>query len=196
MEKNLIEVLYDFLVQPSTSQLVEEILIQFITIFFSILPVFALAIGIYQRLKNKDGQEIKKHTINSILEELKILQTALNNPEFKPIAWESPQKRFSGNWILMETDSFDGSVNSGNFTFLSPNLQNTLSSLYLRIKNNNFLYFQVAKFYTTNTYQSNTVDIIAIKITEDMNDNILEIHGKIKDVIPKLETAKKYSRYL
>jgi hypothetical protein len=38
--------------------------------------------------------------------------------------------------------------------------------------------------------------MVATKIVEDMNENILEIREEIKDLIPKLETAKKYSRYL
>lgn len=193
---NIIDALYDFLVQLSASPFAEEILIQFIAIFLSVLAVFALAVSIYKNLKNKDSQIIKKHTIDSILEELTILQTALNNLKFKPILWDNVQKHFIGNWILMESDSFESSVNSGNFTLLSPNLQNTLSRLYLGIKNNNFLYFQVSEFYTTNAYLSNTVDTIATKIAENMNENILEIRNEIKDVIPKLETAKKYSRYL
>jgi len=193
---NIIDALYDFLVQLSASPFAEEILIQFIAIFLSVLAVFALAVSIYKNLKNKDSQIIKKHTIDSILEELTILQTALNNLKFKPILWDNVQKHFIGNWILMESDSFESSINSGNFTLLSPNLQNTLSRLYLGIKNNNFLYFQVSEFYTTNAYLSNTVDTIATKIAENMNENILEIRNEIKDVIPKLETAKKYSRYL
>ena len=193
---NIIDALYDFLVQLSASPFAEEILIQFIAIFLSVLAVFALAVSIYKNLKNKDSQIIKKHTIDSILEELTILQTALNNLKFKAISWDNVQKHFIGNWILMESDSFESSVNSGNFTLLSPNLQNTLSRLYLGIKNNNFLYFQVSEFYTTNAYLSNTVDTIATKIAENMNENILEIRNEIKDVIPKLETAKKYSRYL
>ena len=193
---NIIDALYDFLVQLSASPFAEEILIQFIAIFLSVLAVFALAVSIYKNLKNKDSQIIKKHTIDSILEELAILQTALNNLKFKTISWDNVQKHFIGNWILMESDSFESSINSGNFTLLSPNLQNTLSRLYLGIKNNNFLYFQVSEFYTTNAYLSNTVDTIATKIAENMNENILEIRNEIKDVIPKLETAKKYSRYL
>ena len=193
---NIIDALYDFLVQLSASPFAEEILIQFIAIFLSVLAVFALAVSIYKNLKNKDSQIIKKHTIDSILEELTILQTALNNLKFKAISWDNVQKHFIGNWILMESDSFESSINSGNFTLLSPNLQNTLSRLYLGIKNNNFLYFQVSEFYTTNAYLSNTVDTIATKIAENMNENILEIRNEIKDVIPKLETAKKYSRYL
>lgn len=193
---NIINTLYDFLVQLSASPFAKEILIQFIAIFLSVLAVFALAVSIYKNLKNKDSQIIKKHTIDSILEELTILQTALNNLKFKAISWDNVQKHFIGNWILMESDSFESSVNSGNFTLLSPNLQNTLSRLYLGIKNNNFLYFQVSEFYTTNAYLSNTVDTIATKIAENMNENILEIRNEIKDVIPKLETAKKYSRYL
>src|SRR3990172_4927290 len=193
---NIINTLYDFLVQLSASPFAEEILIQFIAIFLSVLAVFALAVSIYKNLKNKDSKIKKKHTIDSILEELTILQTALNNLKFKPILWDNVQKHFIGNWILMESDSFESSINSGNFTLLSPNLQNTLSRLYLGIKNNNFLYFQVSEFYTTNAYLSNTVDTIATKIAENMNENILEIRDEIKDVIPKLETAKKYSRYL
>lgn len=193
---NIIDTLYDFLVQLSASPFAKEILIQFIAIFLSVLAVFALAVSIYKNLKNKDSQIIKKHTLDSILEELTILQTALNNLKFKPISWDNAQKHFIGNWILMESDSFESSVNSGNFTLLSPNLQNTLSRLYLGIKNNNFLYFQVSEFYTTNAYLSSTADAIATKIAENMNENILEIRDEIKDVIPKLETAKKYSRYL
>ena len=193
---NIIDTLYDFLVQLSASSFAKEILIQFIAIFLSVLAVFAIAVSIYKNLKNKDSQIIKKHTIDSILEELAILQTALNNLKFKAISWDNVQKHFIGNWILMESDSFESSVNSGNFTLLSPNLQNTLSRLYLGIKNNNFLYFQVSEFYTTNAYLSSTVDAIATKIAENMNENILEIRDEIKDVIPKLETAKKYSRYL
>lgn len=193
---NIIDTLYDFLIQLYANPFAKEILIQFIAIFLSVLAVFALAISIYKNLKNKDSQIIKKHTIDSILEELTILQTALNNLKFKPISWDNVQKHFIGNWILMESDSFESSVNSGNFTLLSPTLQNTLSRLYLGIKNNNFLYFQVSEFYTTHAYLSNTVEMIATKIAENMNENILEIRDEIKDVIPKLETAKKYSRYL
>jgi len=193
---NIIDTLYDFLVQLSASSFAKEILIQFIAIFLSVLAVFAIAVSIYKNLKNKDSQIIKKHTIDSILEELAILQTALNNLKFKAISWDNVQKHFIGNWILMESDSFESSVNSGNFTLLSPNLQNTLSRLYLGIKNNNFLYFQVSEFYTTHAYLSSTVEMIATKIAENMNENILEIRDEIKDVIPKLETAKKYSRYL
>lgn len=193
---NITDTLYDFLVQLSASSFAKEILIQFIAIFLSVLAVFALVVSIYKNLKNKDSQIIKKHTIDSILEELTILQTALNNLKFVQISWDDVQKHFIGNWILMESDSFESSVNSGNFTLLSPNLQNTLSRLYLGIKNNNFLYFQVSEFYTTNAYLSGAVDTIATKIAENMNENILEIRDEIKDVIPKLETAKKYSRYL
>jgi hypothetical protein len=187
---------YDFLVQLSASPFAKEILIQFITIFLGVLAVFAIAASIYKNLKNKDSQIIKKHTIDSILEELTILQSALNNSNFKPISWNNVQKHFIGTWLLMESDSFKSSVNSGNFTLLSPNLQNTLSRLYLGIKNNNFLYFRVSEFYTTHVFLSSAVEMVATKIVEDMNENILEIREEIKDLIPKLETAKKYSRYL
>lgn len=193
---NIIETLYDFLVQLYTNPITKEIQVQFVAIFFSVLAVFGLAVVMYKHLKNKDSQEIKKHTINSIIEELTILQTALNSPDIKSISWDNVQKHFIGNWILMESDSFESSVNSGNFTLLSPNLQNTLSRLYLGIKNNNFLYFQVAGFYSTNAYLSSMVDIISTKIAGNMNENILQIREEIKNVIPKLVTAKKYSRYL
>lgn len=193
---NVIDTSYDFLVQLAASTFAKEILIQFITIFLSVLAVFAIAASIYKNLKNKDSQIIKKHTIDSLLEELTILQSALNNLNFKSISWDKIQKRFIGTWLLMESDSFKSSVNSGNFTLLSPNLQNTLSRLYLGIKNNNFLYFQVSEFYTTHVFLSSAVEMVATKIADDMNKNILEIRDEIKDVIPKLETAKKYSRYL
>ncbi|MGQ0795840.1 MAG: hypothetical protein ACT4N5_06635 [Nitrosopumilaceae archaeon] len=193
---DLASTLQDNLVPIFTSSISIVIVIQLTTIFLSILAALLLAIAINRRIKNKEDDIIKKHTLSSVLEELTVLQSALNNSEFRSISWDQDQKHFIGNWILMESDSFEASVNSGNFTLLSPNLQNTLSRLYLGIKNNNFLYFQVAKFYSMNIYLSDSVDTVATKITENMNKNIVEIRKGIKDIIPKLETAKKYSRYL
>jgi len=193
---DLASMLQDNLVPIFTNSISIWMVIQLTTIFLSILAALLLAIAIHRRIKNKENDIIKKHTLSSVLEELTVLQSALNNSGFRSISWDQDQKHFIGNWILMESDSFEASVNSGNFTLLSPNLQNTLSRLYLGIKNNNFLYFQVAKFYSTNIYLSDSVDTVAIKITENMNKNIVEIRNGIKDIIPKLETAKKYSRYL
>lgn len=193
---DLASMLQDNLVPIFTNSISIWMVIQLTTVFLSILAALLLAIAIHRRIKNKENDIIKKHTLSSVLEELTVLQSALNNSGFRSISWDQDQKHFIGNWILMESDSFEASVNSGNFTLLSPNLQNTLSRLYLGIKNNNFLYFQVAKFYSTNIYLSDSVDTVAIKITENMNKNIVEIRNGIKDIIPKLETAKKYSRYL
>jgi hypothetical protein len=192
---NLASILQDNLVSIFISSVSIGIVIQLVAIFLSILAALLLAISIHRRINDKENNIIKKHTLSSLIEELSVLQSALNSG-FKSISWDQDQKRFVGNWILMESDSFEACVNSGNFTLLSPNLQNTLSRLYLGIKNNNFLYFQVAEFYSMNIYLSDLVDITAIKITENMNKNIVEIRNGIKDVIPKLETAKKYSRYL
>jgi len=193
---NIIEILYDLVDQISANQYLKEIIMQVIVVSIGVLPAFALAVSVYKHLKNKDSRETKKHTIDSILEELTIIQAALNGSGFKSITWDNTKKHFVGNWILMESDSFEGCVNSGNFTLLSPRLQNGLGRLYLGIKNNNSLYFQVLGLYTTPTYLSNEIDMVAIKIAKNMNENISEIGDKIKEVIPKLETAKKYSRYL
>jgi len=192
----LIEPLYYTLDQIYVNQFLKEFLIQLIVVSIGVLPAISMAIAAFKHLKNKDSQETKKHTIDSILEELTIIQTALNDSEFKPITWDDSKKLFVGNWILMESDSFEGCVNSGNFTLLSPRLQNNLSRLYLGIKNNNSLYFQVLGFYTTSTYLSPEIDLVAIKLAKSMNENISDISDTIKETIPKLETAKKYSRYL
>ena len=193
---NIIEILYDILAQISANQYLNEILIQLIVFSIGVLPAFALAIASYKHIKNKEVQETKKHTIDSIIEELTTIQVALNDSGFKSITWDNAKKHFVGNWILMESDSFEGCINSGNFTLLSPRLQNSLSRLYLGIKNNNSLYFQVLGFYTSSIYLSSVNDIVAVKIAKNMNENISEIRDKIKEAIPKLETAKKYSRYL
>ncbi|HSB57856.1 MAG TPA: hypothetical protein VLD38_08635 [Nitrosopumilaceae archaeon] len=192
----LIEPLYDTLDQIYANQFLKEFLIQLIAVSIGVLPAISLAIAAYKHLKNSDSQETKKHAIDSILEELTNIQTALNDSEFKPITWDDTKKLFVGNWVLMESDSFEGCVNSGNFTLLSPGLQNNLSRLYLGIKNNNSLYFQVLGFYTTPIYLSPEIDLVANKLAKSMNENISEIRDTIKDIIPKLETAKKYSRYL
>lgn len=188
--------MYDTLDQIYANQFLKEFLIQLIAVSIGVLPAISLAIAAYKHLKNSDSQETKKHAIDSILEELTNIQTALNDSEFKPITWDDTKKLFVGNWVLMESDSFEGCVNSGNFTLLSPGLQNNLSRLYLGIKNNNSLYFQVLGFYTTPIYLSPEIDLVANKLAKSMNENISEIRDTIKDIIPKLETAKKYSRYL
>lgn len=152
---------------------------------------FAAAMLWDRKKTEEEIKHTKNHMINAIIEELKVIQNELNDPN-KPVdvKWDKASHEFLGGYVLMSTPAFESAVNSGNFSLLETSLQTELGDLYLTIQNCNFYTEQIVRFYTAPIYHTNLAEREANKLANLMNEKLSQLRQGIKQVLPKLESAK------
>ncbi|GEM_PF-2365134 len=143
-----------------------------------------------EKSKEEIGR-IKNHMINSISEELKVIEKALGDTS-QPVdvTWNNTNRRFEGSYMMMSTPAFEAAVNSGNFTLLSTSLQTYLSTIYLTIQGCNIYTQEIVRFYTAPIYTTERAEGEANRLVSAMNGKLSELRKEIPEVLPELELEK------
>ena len=176
------------LVDPKT---VAEMIIVFGATLAGAFIGFGLAILSDRRNRKGEITEKKVHMLNSLIQELKDLQTGLNDP-IKPIQikWNSTDLQFEGNYSLASIPAFESSVNSGNFILLPTRLQAEISQTYLNIEHYNWHIEQVLRFRGANYFSPAFLTRDANTIADKVHEFLDKMRTEINHLLPKLESAK------
>jgi predicted PurR-regulated permease PerM len=187
----------DILTEFFTDPTVKEILIQLLSTLIGALVGFVLAMALNRHEEKRQTRKTRDQVIDSIVEELSQTQNGLKNLSTNfDIRWDKTEKRFIGTFGLASRSAFESVVNSGNFTLLSASLQTRVSETYQRIELFNSDIMQIQTFYMTSVYQSESAEDEATNLVSRLNETIQKLQKDIGELIPKLQTAKKYAIYL
>jgi hypothetical protein len=145
-----------------------------------------------RRKRHEEIKHSKDHMIDSLIEELKVIQNVVGN-SVSPIEmrWDTSSHQFTGSYLAMSTPAFDSAVNSGNFNLLSTALQTQLADLYLVIKECNSISEQILRFYTTPIYTHDLAEREANKLAKFLELKIAEMRDTLGKAFPALESAKR-----
>src|SRR5437899_6499795 len=133
--------------------------------------------------------------LDAIIEELQSFQkmVELKGNNTIKLEWDSSStKDFIGNFISVTTPAFKSAVSSGNFSLLEPSFQTEIGSVYLTVDECKSYNDQALNFYATPMYASGHVhmDREASRLCFNFNNKISDLREQIKQILPKLESAK------
>lgn len=174
-----------------TSDPITEFSIQLIATLIGAGVGFALAMW-WDRRKKVNGIKLTKTSmIESIISELEHVRDEIKQQKY---GVEINTDGLGVAVNLVPTNAFDSSVNSGNFSLLSSELQTNLSHVYIMIEQYNILAEQLLHVLRTANI-SDPVEFRAVKeIMKDMSKHLKEetsdLVKEIKDVLPELESIK------
>ena len=168
-----------------------EVTIQLLSTLVGVLVGFVVAMTWDRKKKHEEIQETKNHIIDALIEELKTIQNGFSDKEkIGNMRWNGTKHEFQGSFPIMSTPAYESAINSGNFSLLSTPLQTEVGTLYLAIHCCNSLVEQILKFYTTSIFPTNYGSIEANRLCDDGNPRMFKILDGIKELLPKLESAK------
>lgn len=182
---------------PSIVRIMSTIIEDFIVHFVATIAGAALGLGAAmwwdRRKKEEEIKHTTKHTIDSLIEELKVAQRVINDPT-NPVEmkWDSSTQQFKGSYLTVSTPAHDSAVNSGNFSLLSETLQTEIADVYLLLRESNSINEQILRFYTAPIYtHQNLAEREANKLSKFQNMKLSELRSSINELLSNLESAKK-----
>lgn len=182
---------------PSVGHFMSPIIDDFIVHFVATITGAAVGLGAAmwwdRRKKEEEIKHTKTHIIDSLIEELKVVQGVLNDPSNSvEMKWDTSTQQFKGSYLTVSTPAYDSAVNSGNFSLLSEFLQTEIANVYLIVRESNSINEQILRFYTTPIYTHHSLaEREANKLSKFQNMKMSELRRSINELLSNLESAKK-----
>ena len=183
-----------FYIDPSLELIWIPLAIQLIATLIGAFVGFSFVMLWDRKKRREEIQQTKIRMLNAIIEELKSFQkmVELTSGNTVKLEWDSSTKDFIGTFISVTTPAFKSAVSSGNFSLLEPSFQTEIGSVYLTVDECKSYNDQALNFYATPMYASGHVhmDREASRLCFNFNNKISDLREQIKQILPKLESAK------
>jgi hypothetical protein len=150
-----------------------------------------------QKKRNEEQIERKHNAFNALSEEIKehkkAFDNARNNPLYGDEHIQYPDDDIDYCLRLLNTDAYESVIHSGLFTYPERETQNSLSNLYMRIRNRNELLKNKGNFTESSLAQSDSTGYIELLIQmAKNNEKVITIwEQEIRDLMGGIETLFK-----
>jgi len=145
--------------------------------------------------RRKDQEDVNKkkiHTVESIVEELRVMKENLDTEDYGNVRWSGQDKKFYGYYGTVSRPAYDSAISSGNFSLLPSKIQTKIADVYLTMQTMYDYNIQIRKFYSSSTYTTNNlVNDVANELADQSNKQTLQFHRAVNEVIPELEEELK-----
>jgi hypothetical protein len=175
------------------SSIIDDFIVHFVATILGATLGLGAAMWWDRRKKEEEIKHTRTHILDSLIEELKVVQEVLNDPANSvEMKWDTSTQQFKGSYLTVSTPAYDSAVNSGNFSLLSESLQTKIADVYLLVRESNAINEQILRFYTTPIYtHNNLAEREANKLSKFQNIKMSELRGSINELLSTLESAKK-----
>jgi hypothetical protein len=167
----------------SVNDIVNQILL---TILGASLGLLSAIIG-YLIFKKADEKDVKRKTIDSLIEELEQIKKVTNTPELG--IYFSGGTEMTMNIPYTLPSAYESVVNSGSFSQLSPQLQTQVSGVYVWVNQSNVIANQLYKKYYERPISNENKSMIG-ELNGDFKHVCQMMIKEINELLPVLDSEK------
>ena len=171
-----------------TNSNINEFVILLTATLIGVFVGFGLVLMLDRKKRDEENQATKKRILSAIVGELKQMEKGLDEWSTRnQIHWDITDHGFKGDHLTLSFGSFEGAKNSGNLSFLPPEIQIDLDNVNNRIKIYSLRIEQILLFPTSAVFVSSYDKTVADNLTIQMNDAIADVTHDLKPLLEKLK---------